>query len=167
MATDLSGKTDAELNSLIANHERVGAWGAPLLLAAVAERSRRQDGGLDLDRTLDLIFDQTRKGRFVTYKDVAAGSKQPWEKVRWKVFSHLGDLCIREFGSRNIIPTCVVVTEPNRLTGVLDGESLAGFERMCAVLRPTDAVRGAALVERERARLREHLGLCLDATSVP
>ncbi|HYZ34765.1 MAG TPA: hypothetical protein VE684_21080 [Crenalkalicoccus sp.] len=162
MSIDFSSKSDGELDSLIANHERKGAWGAPVLLEALAERSRRRDGGLDLDRTLDLILTTARKRRFVTYKDVAAQSERPWEKVRWKVFEHLGTLCLREHARNGVKPSVMVVTEGERETGRLDGETLAGFERICLVIDPNERLRGQALVDRERAALWGWLGVGAD-----
>lgn len=158
MNIDLSTKTDAELDTLIANHEARGAWSAPLLLSAVAERSRRRDGGLNLDRTLALIHDAVREDRYVTYKDVASQSGKAWDQVRWKVFDHLGTLCIREHAGNGTLPSVMVVTEGNRQTGDLDGETLIGFERICLKIRPEEPLRGGALVEQERARLRGIVG---------
>lgn len=155
MSIDLSAKTDAELDALIANHERKRAWGVPLFLAAIAERSRRRDRGLDLDRTLALIMDAVRQGSYVTYKDIAAQSGRPWDQVRWTVFGHLGNLCVREYGRTKTVPSVMVVPEPNRTDGKLKGETLAGFERICLLLNPEEPLRGEALVEQERARLRK------------
>jgi hypothetical protein len=155
VSIDLSGKTDAELDTLIANHERRQAWGAPLLLEALAERSRRRDGGLDLDRTLALIMSAVSEGRYVTYKDVAAQSGRPWDQVRWKVFDHLGTLCIREYARTRAIPSAMVVPEANRADGELKGETLAGFERICLLLSPGEPLRGKALVEQERTKLKK------------
>lgn len=152
---NLPAKTDGELDAIIANHERLGQWSAPLLLAAVAERSRRRDGGLDLDRTLALILSAAREGRFVTYKDVAAQSGLTWDKVRWRVFDHLGDLCVRERARSGTMPSVMVVPEPNREDGTLSGESYAGFERIHLRLHPSETLRGEALVARERQKLRE------------
>jgi len=151
VSPDLSDKTDAEIDALIANHERRQVWAAPLLLAALAERSRRRDGGLDLDRTLDLILAATRKEEDVTYKDVAVQSAQPWDRVRWKVFDHLGTLCLREDARNGVKPSAMVVTEGERHTGRLEGETLAGFERICLTIDRHEPLRGTALVERERA----------------
>jgi hypothetical protein len=153
MSVDLPTKTDKELALIIANHERRHSLGAPLMLAAVAEQSRRRDGGLDLDRTLELILAAAREDRFVTHRQIAAQSGQPWGKVKTKVANHVRSLSIREHAGRGIMAGVVVVPDENGTDGELAGDALAGFESLCLALNRKEKLRGQPLVAQERARL--------------
>jgi hypothetical protein len=153
MSVDLPTKTDKEIALLIANHERRHSLGAPLMLAAVAEQSRRRDGGLDLDRTLQLILAAAREDRFVTEKEIAAQSGQGWAKVKAKVANHLRALSILEHARSGTMPGVAVVAEANRDDGELPEEALAGFETLCIGLNRKEKLRGAPLLAQERAKL--------------
>lgn len=153
MSGDLTAKTNAELDTLIANHERLGKFGAPLFLAALAERDRRKAGGLDLDQTLALILREAREGRFVTYKDVADQSGRPWNTVRYKVNEHIGVLGQRELARHSVFPCAMVVGEAGRETGTLTVEQLEGFARFWQRLNPSDTASGEALLRREQEKV--------------
>ncbi|HEV7263832.1 MAG TPA: hypothetical protein VGN83_02790 [Falsiroseomonas sp.] len=153
MSVDIAAKTDKELALLIGNHERRHSLGGPLMLAAVAEQSRRRDGGLDLDRTLELILDATRAGRFVTEKEIAAQSGQGWAKVKAKVANHVRALSILEHARSGTMPGVAVVPEANRADGALAGDALATFEALCLALNRKEKLRGQPLVSSERAKL--------------
>jgi esterase/lipase superfamily enzyme len=153
MSVDIAAKTDKELALIIANHERRHSLGTPLMLEAVAEQSRRRDGGLDLDRTLDLILAAAREDRFVTPRQIAARSGQPWGKVKTKVANHVRSLSIREHAGCGIMAGVAVVPEESSEDGELTGEALAGFESLCLALNRKEKLRGQPLVAQERAKL--------------
>lgn len=153
MSVDVPAKTDKELALLIANHERRHSLGAPLMLAAVAEQSRRRDGGLDLDRTLELILGAAREDRVVTERQIAAQSGQGWAKVKAKVANHVRALSILEHARSGIMAGVAVVPEEHREDGALEGEALAGFESLCLALNRKEKLRGQPLVAQERAKL--------------
>lgn len=153
MSVDIAAKTDKELALLIGNHERRHSLGAPLMLEAVAEQSRRRDGGLDLARTLELILAATRAERFVTEKEIAAQSGQGWSKVKAKVGNHVRALSILEHARSGAMPSVAVVPEANRQDGELAGDALASFEDLCVALNRKEKLRGQPLVAKERAKL--------------
>jgi esterase/lipase superfamily enzyme len=153
MSVDLPTKTDKELALLIANHERRHSMGATLMLEAVAEQSRRKDGGLDLDRTLELILAAAREDRFVTEKEIAAQSGQGWAKVKTKVANHVRALSIIEHARSGTMPGVAVVPDANRQDGALPAEALAAFETLCVGLNRKEKLRGAPLLEQERGKL--------------
>jgi len=156
MSFDLAAKTDAELKTIIENHEKRQVWGTPLLLAARTELDRRQSAPLDLDTTLRLILDAAREGKFISYKDVADQSGQPWAKVYRKVVHHIGVLSRRELPRLGLMPSVMVVGRGEVHSGHLDEQKQAGFEKFFLELNPTESLRGAALVEREQQKVFEH-----------
>jgi hypothetical protein len=71
-----------ELENLIENHRRQRATNTPLYLDALRELEKRKTKGLDFDRSLSIILQAAREGRFLSYKERADFSGVDWGQAR-------------------------------------------------------------------------------------
>ena len=92
------------------------------LLAARANRA-----GLDLEKSLQVIREAAREGRFLSYKDLADASGAEWSKVYLNVGRHLWHVV--EWAHARGMPmlSAIVVNKENQKTGEMRPETLQGF----------------------------------------
>jgi hypothetical protein len=152
---DLSAKTDAELEAILANHRRVGALDKPLYAEALAELARRRGQGLSFEKSLAIIRAAAKDGCFVGYKELAEASGAEWARVHWSVGPHLDSML--EYCHRKgwpLLPS-IVVRQADVDGGELKGTSLEGFVKGCenlGIAVPDDA---ATFARDEQVRVFE------------
>ncbi len=130
--TDFSSKSDADLETWIANHEARGAMDAPLYRELLEERARRSAvrHRLDPERSLGLLMKVAKAGVCTTYGELAAASGVDWAQAR-RVMSGKGghldrllDLC----HSRGLpLLTALCVSQKGLASCDLEGDALKGF----------------------------------------
>jgi len=82
---------------------------------------------LDLKKTYKAIIEAARAGRFISYGDLAKANNAPWQQVRYKMNTHLGEL-VRIAATRGWpIPSAIVSNQNNLESGTLDGSAREGF----------------------------------------
>jgi hypothetical protein len=124
---DVKTLSDDQLVALIANHRVKGATDLPVYVEALAEQARRKHGGLDFATTIRVLTDAAKRGKFVSYKQLADASGVKWSKVHWSVGPHLDSFI--EYCHRRGLPvlSAIVVNQENLNDGTLEPESLKGF----------------------------------------
>jgi 5-methylcytosine-specific restriction enzyme B len=122
---DLSGKSDAQLRNIVANHERKNATSQPLYRQALEELAKRQ--GLDFEKSLKAISEAAKRASFLSYGELAAVNGVEWTKVYRQIGPHLGELVKWSSGRYGFMISAIVVTKDNVETGHLEGSALAGF----------------------------------------
>jgi hypothetical protein len=127
MPIDVQKLTDKELENLMENHCRQGATNRPLYVDAMRELEKRKGGGLEFDKSYNLILGAAREGRFLSYKELADGSGAKWEKVHYSLGSHLWQLV--KYADLKGWPmlSAIVVNKPNVSSGKMDPPTLKGF----------------------------------------
>lgn len=82
---------------------------------------------LDLKKTYRAVLDAARDRRFISYGDLANANDAEWNKVRYKMNLHLGQLV--EFAVANDWPllSAIVVNKKDTKNGDLKGKALKGF----------------------------------------
>jgi len=124
---DVANKTDAELATLIANHEERGKTNAPVFIAAISELDRRKSRPLVLERTFEMVMEAAAHRRFVTYKDVVERAGLSWDKFRWPVFDHVGRLSQVSINRASVSMSAIIVAEDQRQSGLMKDDTLKGF----------------------------------------
>ena len=82
---------------------------------------------LDLRKTYRAILGAARGKRFISYGDLAKANDADWQKVRYEMNRHLGDL-VKIAAARDWpMPTAIVVNQNDVETGTLDGTARDGF----------------------------------------
>jgi hypothetical protein len=129
---DLSARTDDEIETWIANHEKRKAVDSPLYRALLEERARRFAKGLSVEVSLAHLVASARARRFTTYGDLAKANGMPWEKARHLMngahghLDRLLDVC----HARGLpLLTGLCVNQQGERTGELSPEALEGFAR--------------------------------------
>jgi hypothetical protein len=127
MAIEVTKLTDEQLNNVIDNHRRKGATNSPLYLDALAEEARRTGGGLDFEKSFEIIRRAAAEGRFVSYKELADASGADWNQVHYSVGRHLWALV--EYAQRKGWPmlSAIVVNKQNLANGKMEPGTLKGF----------------------------------------
>ena len=116
-----------ELENLIENHRRQRATHTPLYLDALRELEKREGKGLDFDRSLSIILQAAREGRFLSYKDLADFSGVDWGQAHRAIGGHLWKLVEYSHLRHGILLSAIVVNKPNVSTGKLEPRALKGF----------------------------------------
>lgn len=75
---DFSDKSDDEIRTWIANHERKNATNVPLYRALVEEGARRTSHNLKIENSLRHLMAAARQEHFTTYGQFAEASGAPW-----------------------------------------------------------------------------------------
>jgi hypothetical protein len=129
MPIDVLKLTDRELENLMENHRRKGATNRPIYMDAMRELEKRKGGGLDFDKSYNLILEAAREGRFLSYKELADGSGAEWGKVHYSLGSHLWKLVA--YADLNGWPmlSAIVVNKSNISSGKMEPDTLKGFIR--------------------------------------
>lgn len=82
---------------------------------------------LSLKKSYKAILDAARAGRYISYGDVAKANEMPWQKVRYAMNNHLGDL-VKIAAERGWpMPSVIVVNQDKVKSGTLDGSAREGF----------------------------------------
>jgi len=126
----LSDKTDAEIDSWTANHERRGVTDTPLYRELLEERARRRPNVLNIEKLLNHLMARAREGRFTTYGDLATASTVPWNVARHAMNGTSGhlDRLLDVCHARNLpLLTAICVNQHGVATGELAPASLTGF----------------------------------------
>jgi hypothetical protein len=116
-----------QLNNLVANHRRQRATNTPLYLDALRELEKRKGKGLDFDRSLSIILQAAREGRFLSYKELADFSRVDWGQAHRAIPGHLWKLVEYSHLRHGILLSAIVVNKPNIATGKLEPQALRGF----------------------------------------
>jgi 5-methylcytosine-specific restriction protein B len=82
---------------------------------------------LDLQTTYKAILDAARQGHFISYGDLAKANGAEWQKVRYEMNRHLGELVAIAVKNGWPIPSAIVVNQQSLETGALDGSARDGF----------------------------------------
>ncbi len=127
MAVDLAAKTIADLKTILENHEKKGKTAAPSYLAAAAELSKRNSGGLSLDTTIGLIRDAAAAGSYLSYKQIAEGNGAIWNKVSHGMAKHLIEVNIHAHRLGWPMLSAIVVNKHNATSGSMEMATLKGF----------------------------------------
>lgn len=82
---------------------------------------------LDLNTTYRAILDAARHHRFISYGDLAKANNAEWQKVRYEMNRHLGELVQLSVARGWPMPSAIVVNQQNLESGTLDGSARDGF----------------------------------------
>lgn len=127
MPINVEALSDSELENLIENHRRKRATDAPLYVNALCERGKRKGKGLEFDKSVSVILNAAKEGRFLSYKELADASGADFNQVRFAMNSHLWDLVEYSHLKHGILFSAIVVNTPNVATGMMDSPTLRGF----------------------------------------
>lgn len=116
-----------ELQNLVNNHRDRGKVEEPAYVEALEELGKRKGQGLDFGKSFKLIREHAENGKFLSYKQLAEESGLEWEKVRYAVNGHLGDLI--EYSHRRGWPllSAIVVNQEHVERGDMKPTALQGF----------------------------------------
>ena len=130
---DLTAKSDADLDQMVLNHERIpGGRDRPSYRELLEERGRRSDGKevLKLDASLEHLKQTAIRQGSTSYGELAAASGVPWSKARQRMngsgghLDRLLDLCqVRGLP----LLTAICVNLDGLATCKLGEEALKGF----------------------------------------
>ena len=82
---------------------------------------------LDLKTTYRAILEAARRRQFISYGDLAKANGADWQKVRYAMNHHLGEL-VRVAVQRGWpMPSAIVVNQQSVESGTLDGSARQGF----------------------------------------
>jgi 5-methylcytosine-specific restriction protein B len=82
---------------------------------------------LVLRKTYKAIIEAARDERYISYGALAKANGAPWQKVRYQMNTHLGEL-VRVAASRGWpMPSAIVVNQNNLESGTLDGSARDGL----------------------------------------
>lgn len=143
-----------DLETVIANHERLKRTDEPTYAQAQAELEKRLSRALEVSVTRAAILRSARKRAFLTYGDVAKENGVPWNKAYRPIAQHLDEVMRIAFEQGEPLITSIVVNEGGRRTGVLDDRSLKGFV--------DGAARLGVQTQNPQALLREQQQLSFD-----
>ncbi|RZJ05063.1 MAG: hypothetical protein EON89_05300 [Brevundimonas sp.] len=144
----------ADLETVVANHERLKRTDEPTYALAQAELESRMSRVLDISITRQAILRSASKRAFLTYGDIAKENGVPWTKAYRPIAQHLDEVMRLAFQQAEPLITAIVVNEAGRRTGVLDDNSLKGFIE--------GAARLGIRTENPQAFLREQQQLTFD-----
>jgi 5-methylcytosine-specific restriction protein B len=82
---------------------------------------------LDINKTYQAILDAARNRHFISYGELAQANNADWQKVRYKMNHHLGDLVAFAAARKWPLPSAIVVNQNNVTAGTLEGSALEGF----------------------------------------
>ncbi len=127
MPREIGELSDQELRNVISNHRERGKLTEPFYLDALEELARRKGLGLDFQTSFDLIRLAAKERRFLSYKELAEASGSDWNKVRYAINTHLGDLISYAHGKGWPLLSAIVVNQRNVGTGDMEPTTLRGF----------------------------------------
>jgi hypothetical protein len=129
---DLSSKTDVEIDTWIANHERNKKTDSELFRELLEERAKRQSKLLNIEKSLQHLIACAKLGRghFTTYGALADVSGVPWSKARHSMNGsggHLDNLLDVCHARKLPLLTALCVNQQGVATGTLEPSALRGF----------------------------------------
>ena len=151
-APDLSGKSKAELDNLLANYDKRGQTASPVYLDALAMRETMYAGSLTFDATVAAIREAARERRFLSYDDVAAASGSTIQKARMQLPAHLSRVLRYAVCRGWPLVTSIVVSKPNVETGTMDGSALEGFLKSAALQGLAPEAESEAFVKEQQEK---------------
>ncbi len=154
MAIDVENLSVGELENLIENHRRRRATNTPLYLDALRELEKRKGKGLDFDRSLSIILQAAREGRFLSYKELADFSGVDWGQAHRAIGGHLWKLVEYSHLRHGILLSAIVVNKPNVATGKLELQALKGFIEAARLLDYT-IIDEQTFLKEQQARVFE------------
>lgn len=116
-----------DLETVIANHERLNRTDEPTYALAQAELEQRLSRALDVSITRQAILRSARKRAFLTYGDIAKENGVPWNKAYRPIAHHLDEVMRLAHEQGEPLLTSIVVNVAGRQTGVLEDNALNGF----------------------------------------
>ena len=134
MAVDLASKSMAELKTILENHEKKGKTDVASYHATAAELSKRNSGGLSLDKTIGIIREAAEAGTYLSYKQVAEGNGALWSKVGHSMSKHLLDVSVHAHRLGWPMLSAIVVNKQNAGSGTMLPATLKGFCACAATL---------------------------------
>ena len=127
MAVDLEAKTTKELETIVANCQRLKRTGDARCLAASKILQDRRNGDYDMEKTVATILDHGQRGRFLSYRDVASASGLEWGIVFRQISPHLDAVCSYSHGKGWPLLTAIVVSHQNLASGEMTVANRKGF----------------------------------------
>ena len=82
---------------------------------------------LDLKTTYRAILEAARRRQFISYGDLAKANGADWQKVRYAMNRHLGELVRIAVQRGWPMPSAIVVNQQSLESGVLEGSARQGF----------------------------------------
>jgi hypothetical protein len=155
MAVDLEAKSSKDLQTIIENCVRLNQTSKPIYLNAKKILVNRQSGDLDMEKTIRVIIDHGKRGKFLSYKDISDASGLDWTKSRRRVPPHLDAVCFYSEGKGWPLITAIVVNKENTESGRMTPDNLKGFLAAARAVGRTVDVEEAAFVGREQTRVFE------------
>lgn len=89
--------------------------------------ARPMNEQLDLQTTYAAILNAAREHRFISYGDLAKANGAEWQKVRYEMNRHLGELVGLAVERGWPMPSAIVVNQQSLQTGALEGSAREGF----------------------------------------
>jgi hypothetical protein len=127
---NLGDKSDSEIESWISNHEKRNAINSDLYRALLEERAKRNSKGLKIEKSLTLLMEFARHGKFTTYGDLAKASGVSWNVARHAMNGaggHLDSLLDVCHARQLPLLTALCVNQQSVHSGELSDDSLRGF----------------------------------------
>lgn len=137
-----------ELENLVANHRNRGATDRPIFAEALRELEQRRRG-FDFDKSMALILQAAREGRFVTCKDLADASGVEWGRVRYQIGEILWALNEWSTARHGLLLGSIVVVKALLKTGGYSVPALAGYIKAARALGYTVTGEEAFLREQQ------------------
>ena len=128
--TELSKKTNSEIDAWIANHERLGKTTAELYQALIEERNRRHGHGLTIEKSVAALTAAAKRREFISYGELAEANGVPWTQARHRMngkHGHLDDILAYCHAKTIPLRTAIVVQKGKLSTGDMDQFTLDGF----------------------------------------
>lgn len=127
MAIDVTKLDDTGVKNVIDNHRKQKKTDTPLYVAALEEWERRKGGGLNLQKSLEIIRSAAAERRFLCYKDLADESGLEWNKVHYAVNDHVGHLLEYAHARGWPMLSAIIVNKHNQQTGEMEDYTFRGF----------------------------------------
>ena len=123
----LTEQSTGDLENQVANYRRLKATDRPEFAEILAEFERRRRG-FDFNKSMTLILQAAREGRFVSCKDLADASGVDWNRGgHYQIGNHLGALNEYSHLKHGLLLGSIVVVKRYLKTGGMEPFSLAGF----------------------------------------
>jgi hypothetical protein len=153
MAVDLEAKTTKELETIVANCQRLKRTGDARCLAASKILQDRRNGDYNMEKTVATILDHGQRGRFLSYRDVASASGLEWGNVFRQISPHLDAVCSYSHGKGWPLLTAIVVSHQNLASGEMTVANRKGFLEAAKGAGRNVDIEDVAFVKREQQRV--------------
>jgi hypothetical protein len=153
MAVDLEAKTTKELETIVANCQRLKRTGDARCLAASKILQDRRNGDYNMEKTVATILDHGQRGRFLSYRDVASASGLEWGNVFRQISPHLDAVCSYSHCKGWPLLTAIVVSHQNLASGEMTVANRKGFLEAAKGAGRNVDIEDVAFVKREQQRV--------------